>query len=621
MNGEGAPRPWPGRLAAALFGVAVLAWVAFTVTSADPASSRFPLFHSDDAIPVLMANAERWTPFSLFFYGMNRFGGWPFVLPWAAHALLGVAWSPAALAAVAALWVCGGAIPLARLLPGTPRLAVLGYFALLAGSPLLRMHVFELAQVYPWQLPALLWAWDALRRLADAEGGDWRRRAVPAFAFSALATWSSSVSGPLLLAVAAAESLSRGPWPRGRWPRSVLPGAGVAAAAMLVEYVLRRWFQNYARRHFGYPFKTDLSLEPGSILPGLGSFARTAWRWDWLLVGLLCASVVGLLGLAVGARRGGRRGFQGLRPSTRVAVVALALAGASVLAASASAHVRENGYNPRYLAPGGFFVGLATLALLGRAVEGVARARRAGAWLDAGASVGALALLAVLPRFPDNPDFEPLVEAARAMERAGGGRVLLGGYWGTYLFAALASPGGLVPVPEETQYGRTPFLKPPEAPGAGVLLTDYGFDGFGTPGNPDAWLVDHGLVYRREEGSRWSNAKVAFWRYRRLATAAAAWSEPPEAWTPEAGAPLWATVEAGGALSLLVAFSEKGTRLPRVELLAGAERRVLAVEESGQRFGRYRLPATGGPPVRLELSWEGAPRPLRGAVVLSLPTE
>jgi hypothetical protein len=605
-------------LGALVFAGTVVAWVVHLVRTAHPASGVVVPFHSDNAIPVLMANDARWTPFSLYFYGMDRFGAWPFLVARLVRAGFGVDWSPPSLATCAALFVCAGAVPLSRLLRGHPRFAGVGLFAWLAVSPNLRRHLFELAQVYPWQLPTLLWAWWALRRLA-APG----RGRVGTFAFAllpaALAVWSSPLSGPLLAGIAVGESTLRplgegeSPWARGK---AALRCVGVAALAMAFERLLRAWFHRYAAGEYGVPYATNLALS-ARLLPGaVQAYASYLWREEPFILLGLGAAVLGLVGARLRAKGAGARALQ---PSERVAVISLGLAGLAFVAAGASAHVRDNLHDPRYLTPGCFFVAVAVLAVADLWAERWRLPAPGGGVVGAVAlAAGTAVLLLALPGRPRDPGYEKMVEAARAMEGQCGPIHLLGGYLGTYVFASLAAPGALLPVPVHGQYVRTPWLLGPETPGEPVLVTDYRYDdGFGPPDQPDAWLHDRERVYLQEPGSRWSNGTVSFWRYRFRATVPVTPSEPLDGWQPGGEGPLLLSVTPGTGGSLLLFLeAREGGGAPRVEVRSGEGLSVpLTVEARGARFVRYRLPP-GDAPVRLEIR---SPTRLRGAVTVRSP--
>src|SRR5262252_5908360 len=91
-------------------GWAFLLWQAIELFRPD--SSLLPTYSSDDAIPLLMANEPRMTPFSLFFYGQDRFGAWPFLIARALGWLGHFSWSPELLSAYLTLFMFAAAWPL-----------------------------------------------------------------------------------------------------------------------------------------------------------------------------------------------------------------------------------------------------------------------------------------------------------------------------------------------------------------------------------------------------------------------------------------------------------------------------------------------------------------------------
>jgi len=120
--------------------------------------------------------------------------------------------------------------------------------------------------------------------------------------------------------------------------------------------------------------------------------------------------------------------------------------------------VRLNGYGPRYLAQThmfGAFAGLLMLTFLLSLVSVVYQRRKVIL-----ASVAFVFALIVFIRFPPAypaSDYRTLQGIARRLSEKSERRLLLGGYWDTYVFSALTDPGRIIPLPAENQLLRTPW--------------------------------------------------------------------------------------------------------------------------------------------------------------------
>ena len=399
------------------------------------------LYNSDSAIPVLMSNLATGAPVDWLFWGQDRFGSWPFLLARAARPLVGGAWTPHASHVLRTLWMAAAIVPWLGL-AGRARLVAASGLLLLHGlDPLLGRVLVDLGTVDGWQVPALLWGWWGLRRAA-AQGAraGWLVLATVA---GALATWTSLVSAPLLLVLAVVEGRGRG--------LGLLRRSGLALPALvgfLVESVVRTTWHRAVRSR-GWPdVRTPASLDAGHLLENVGQVAAVAWRAGavpWLLIALVGA------GLALLASSGKEDG-----PEHRTLLGAAAAATTALLVVVAVRHVRDNGYNPRYLGLGLSFAVLGCSVLLGLLVRALGRRilPRAPELLPAAVGLGAVVLLAPVAR-PD-PREAVLRPAAAELASRFPGAVLAASYWRTYALAGLLPRSTVVPVPRAPGWNRRP---------------------------------------------------------------------------------------------------------------------------------------------------------------------
>ena len=419
------------RLARALLAIAFCVALWSQVTALAPSRGAAPTFNSDAAIPVLMANDAHWDAFRLYFYGQDRFGAWPF---WVAH-LLRRSWTPDDLHLWQTLWLFSGVI--AAVLLGRRRAVVGGAAFLLAiGLPgLVRQIDADLAQPYAWQLPALLWAWLALRAWVERPGA---ARAALAVALAFLAIWISTLSAPLLAALALLEQ---------RRVRALLPVAFATAA----EASLRQTYHRAALARFQGTFLTHLRLDWGHLADNCVALSHRLLAvdcWPALTAATLGAALAGWA-----LRRRNPRVDPDLGVLT-VGLATLALLPLPVLVGVS--HVRENLFDERFFTPTLCFAQAAALAAAVLAVELVVPSARVRVErLIAG---GTLLLLVVLrPISTPSPQYDRMAKTAAALVELAPGSPLINGYWNSYLYAALVPPATLTALPADGEYGRTPF--------------------------------------------------------------------------------------------------------------------------------------------------------------------
>src|SRR5262249_3967838 len=119
---------------------------------------------------------------------------------------------------------------------------------------------------------------------------------------------------------------------------------------------------------------------------------------------------------------------------------------------------RLNSYGLRYLALTdlfGSFGGVLTLCLVvNSAVKNFVFDRLVAPVLSL---LLALVIVFLFPPIHRDPNFDVLRNVATQLAQRAPEGVLLGGYWDTYVFAALEPRAHLIPVPAENQLVRTPW--------------------------------------------------------------------------------------------------------------------------------------------------------------------
>ena len=486
---------------------AFLLWRAIELFRPD--SSLLPTYGSDDAIPLLMANEQSTTPFSFFYYGQDRFGTWPFLLAralgWVGH----FSWSPELLSAFLTLFMFAAAWPLWAL-AGMADFIVPGYLGVLLLNPVVRVE----RHPYGWQAATLIWTWWALRHLSS--NPNCRSWLVAASIGSVLAVWISPLNGAILIVIAMVE------WAFRHWKT----GAKAAPAKLFVtlivppaiglgvETMLRAWFHQYSRLKFHYAYAGSISFDSGHLLENAAAMWNVLVGGPWWIVqiGVVCAAGFFLLTWLAQARRA-----RSANTSVDVLhVVTLGCAAICVLtfvAAIVVSHVRQNIYHERYLTLSHLFGGVGVVAATGAALP----LQKISAQLRNGLSLALTLVFLVsiaiwLPRFRINPTYTEL-KAAADWVASQPEPVVLGGYWGTYVFSALALPRRVIPIPVEEDYQRTPWTIDAIHRAKWIVISTYGSDRFGPADNPDRLVTDRNEYFERSETARWSKGPIRLWVY------------------------------------------------------------------------------------------------------------
>ena len=423
------------------------------------------LYNSDSAVPVLMANLATGSPVDWLYWGQDRFGAWPFLLARVMGALTQRAWTPHGMHVLRTVWMVAALVPWMAVAGRAGAVAAAGLLLLPGLNPLLERVLVDLGTVDGWQIPALLWAWWGLRRAASAARPDgWLALAAVA---GALATWTSLVSAPLLAVLALVEGAGRGRAVRQR-AALLLP----ALAGLALEAGVRGAWHRAVRAR-GWPdVRTPASLDLGHLLENAGRVASTAWHVGavpWLL--LAVAAAAGALTL----------GRWRTAPEGRTVAGAGASALTALLVVVSVRHVRDNGYNPRYLCLGLSLAVLGASVLLGLGVRTLVSRIALGA---APATLGVAGLGAVLLLAPvAQPDPREVVLRPAAGEIAAShpGAVLVLSYWRAYALAGLLPPRAVISLPREGEWNRRPDWVAALRSGRPVLVGSPDIEGEGPP--------------------------------------------------------------------------------------------------------------------------------------------
>jgi hypothetical protein len=488
-------------------GLVAIGWVFLLWRATDvfrPDSAFVPTYNSDVAIPLLMADEPQASPFSLYYYGQDRYGAWPFLL---AHLLGRVAhfnWSPERLSTWPTLFMFSAAWPLWRL-AGKTDFIVPSYLGIFLLNPVVQFN-YAPSQPYGWQASTLIWTWWSLRQLS--RGRNARFWIVAACLGSILAVWSSPLSGVILVVLATLE------WGLAR-RKSFLTMMIAPAIGIGVEKLLRAWFHQYARLNFHYSYEGPLELDRGHLPQNAAAMWSVLLGRPWWIVqvGVVLA---GAFFLVSWAKRALRQTGPSAVPQDTWRVLALgcaAICGLTFAATVAVAHVRYNLYSERYLALVHLFGGIGAVASIMAILPARPISVRARNVLSLALTVLLTMSVALqIPPLTINPAYAELKAGADWLANRPV-PIVLGGYWGTYVFAGLAAPKRVIPIPVEEDSQRTPWTGGALHQAEQVVISPYETDRFGPANNPDRWVTDRGEFLERAETPSWNEGVVTFWTY------------------------------------------------------------------------------------------------------------
>lgn len=428
--------------------IAVLRWIAIGIVGGQSvlfARSYAPgttghTFTSDDAIPVLMANADRIDAFSLYYWGQDRWGAWPMLAMGYAHRITGSVWSMGSFYLVVCTMLALSAFLIWHL---SGRFGVSLALAFAVVVLHWALPILEIAAPYAWQIVSLLAAWAAFRAAMSGRSG-WL---VVAGCATFLSVWSSPNSILCLPVLFVLDAL---PGPRDSLSRRVKLAAGTAAAA-IPTFLIQYYFHRSAQRAFGSTYATPIELDyknwVQNIAVGASRIPLGAWG-----IGL-----IGLIFFAVHRSRGQ------WRAENRTALGFLWIAFASFVPTVLFSWVRLNAMDARYFCNCTIFLVLAGVLLVLASLA---------------SEIGGLVLvtaLSVLALFPipsavaskeQQLELELTDKIAASSERP----IVMSVYWKIYEFAAARHQPNLTPIVLQGELDRTPWTKFSLRPGVTVLV-------------------------------------------------------------------------------------------------------------------------------------------------------
>ena len=506
--------------------VLLVVWLFFLISALRVfgPDSVYTNFTSDCAIPILMANDERpVTVFDTYYYAADRYGGWPFLIAKVLHQKLGILWTDQTLHYAKTIWLFLGLLILAALNPrAAPAVLVSGLIALCLEPTSVRL-MFDVGQLYAWQLPILLLAWFCLRhllaqRLRPDEGRGMSIFWGASFYLSAFfAIWISVASAALLAVVLTVEALHKTITKRRIGLALVL-----VLAATVSEFLMKTNYHRHSLKHFGNDFKTGLALDFGYLYENLlvNWHSLIQFKMSSLIVVALCV-VVGTVGLVLYARIVDKgplltRVISFFEDETLTMIVALtAMAAMNFLLTICVNHVRLNLYNVRFHALTYLFGAIAGLLTIYLAIRVLAN--RLGVTRPVSLLVLVCALIWLGIEFPRRSLSETYKldrQTALALSQKAPGSLLMGGYWETYLLASFQPTNTMTPLPLEGILNRIPWT-PAMLHDSQQVIIEYRISGLAQKDSlPPNELRQYGNLLKLQDAHFYANGPYAFALYR-----------------------------------------------------------------------------------------------------------
>ncbi len=500
--------------------VLLVAWLLFLILALRTfgPDGVYNHFQSDAAIPVLMANDDH--PINIFdtyYYAADRWGGWPLIIAKAVHLNFGLHWTEQSLFYVRTIWMFLALLVLAALNARAAAAVVVSGLIVLCLEPTVRRIMFDLSQLYAWQLTALFLAWFCLRRLLSVRvhGIFWSA----AFYFTALfAIWSSIMSAPLLAVLVVLEAL--------RFQKTIAKrrlGLAVVLlfAASASEFLLKKNYHRHSLKHFGYEYKTGFALDFGHFSENLFTNWHNIVQYTFfpLIVVALCF-VIGIAGWILYSLVAKKESLKDrvvslLGDETITMIIALIVMATVNFAIICSInHVRTSDYDVRFHALTYLFSAVSGLLAIYFVIQTLANRISATKYVLPLVVAGAFIYLGVnFPPRTQSELYREYRETALALSQKAPRAVLMGGYWETYVFVPFQSTNTMTPVPVEGFFNRIPWTTASLRDSKEVVV-EYRKTGLVPKDSlPPDELWQHGNLLKLQDAHFYENGPYAFALY------------------------------------------------------------------------------------------------------------
>lgn len=399
---------------------------------------------------------------------------------------------------------------------------------------LTRVHMFDLSELYAWQIPGLFLSWYSMRRLfgSDLVGAKPNvpvmKRAGWCFlllSVSFLTIWTSLASGPflcfLLVVEAARAHLAFSGERTSSWIRArYVLGLGLVALAILFEKLLRMDYHRYCLKHFGSENRTQMGFDLGHLRENLLAQMDNYFHFSWWPITLFPLLLLLALVVALVYSRWTRK-VAALEKLRRLSVddtfiLIVGMWGIAIMNFAMTVlieHIRLMDYSKRFLTLTlflGVTSGLLTLFLVFRYFV---ERRAVGKYAVAGFTLASFLFLVL--KFPSpkvRADYLIDNETALTLAEKAPHATLMGGYWETYVLVALQRTNTMLPLPLQGEPLRMPWT-PAMLREAKQVVVEYRRSSVVGAHSAPPLLTQYGVTLRLVDPKWYANQKYAFALY------------------------------------------------------------------------------------------------------------
>ena len=508
------------------------AWLLFLIFALRTfgSDSVYTHYHSDAAMPILQSNSDRpITIYDHYYYGADRWGGWPMLMGKWLHLNTGLRWNDQRIHYVRITWVFLGLLILAALNARAAPAVIVSGLVVLCLEPTVRRLMLDLSQLYAWQMPALFLAWFCLRHVlaqpfsSDGPASVRVRRILWCAGFytsAFFAIWSSVASGPLLAVLLTLEALRSHLAFKNISKRRIGLALLLLLAAVASELLIKMNYHRYCLKHFGNGNKTGMWFDFGYLNQNLIANWHDVFQFSFFpLIVVAVSFVFGIGGLLLYARATHNRPLMTrvvslFEDDTFIMIVALiAMAALNFALLVSINHVRHDFYDVRFHTLTYFFGATSGLLTIYLVIRLLADRFAVTGYVSRLVVAGAFIFLFI--NFPPRAMSEAYArdrQIALDLSQRAPGAILMGGYWQTYVFAGLQPTNTMTPLPVEGVLNRIPWTQP-MLQDAKLVVVEYRQSGIEERKSVPSELRQYGNLLKLQDPRFYENGPYAFALY------------------------------------------------------------------------------------------------------------
>ena len=470
----------------------------------------------------MMNNERPIDIFDTYYYAADRWGGWPMLVGKALHLTTGLRWTDQRLHHVRTVWIFLGLLVLAALNARAGPAVVVSGLIVLCLEPTSRRLMFDLSQLYAWQVTPLFLAWFCLRHLLAQRV---RRREVlwsAGFYLSAFfACWSSVASGPLLAVVVTLEAI------RSHFTFQTITKRKIGLAVLLLfaaiasELLIKTNYHRHCLKHFANPTKTPMWLDFAYLDKNLIANWQNIVHYTFFpLIAVALFFVLAIGSFMLYARVANNsplttRVVSFFEDETFTMIVGLtAMATMNFALMVSVSHVRADFYDVRFHTLTYWFAAISGLLTIYLVIRVLANRVAVTRFVLPLVLLGAFIYLGI--NFPPralSETYKQETQTALDLSQKAPGAVLMGGYWETYIFAALQPTNTMTPLPVEGVLNRIPWT-PAILHDSNAVVVEYRRSKIAPKDSlPPNELRQYGDLLRLQDARFYENGPYAFALY------------------------------------------------------------------------------------------------------------